>query len=271
MRSDELAIELSAVNVSVPGFTILRDINWSLPRGQRAVILGPNGCGKSTLLRVITGYCHYTSGQVRVLGETLGQTEIHSLRKRLGIYDPSLVRLLDAGVSAEELVATGLFGHLTTYFDRPDEQQLATARDVLAEVGMREQTHQPFETLSSGQLGRAWLARALVHVPELLLLDEPTAAFDLLGRETLLASLGALSRSRPELTRIVVTHHLEEVLPDTDVILLMRKGKVVAMGAPGEVLTSERLSDTFGVPVEVTFEHGRWRWAVRPDVWHALL
>ena len=116
-----------------------------------------------------------------MLGETLGKTQVHELRKRLGVYDPSLVRLLDAGTCAEELVATGLFGHLTTYFDRPSPAQLCVARAALAEVGMRERTSQPYETLSSGQLGRAWLARALVHVPELLLLDEPTASFDILA------------------------------------------------------------------------------------------
>ncbi|MCA9148294.1 MAG: ATP-binding cassette domain-containing protein [Planctomycetales bacterium] len=261
--NEACAVDLSSISVTVPDAQILDNINWQLPRGQRAVILGPNGCGKSTLMRVITGYGHVTAGVAKILGETLGKTLVHELRKRLGIYDPSLVRLVEEGTTAEELVATGLFGHLTTYFDRPTREQLAVARATLNEVGMQGRTGQRFDTLSSGQQGRVWLARALVHVPELLILDEPTASFDILARETLLSSLVTLSKSRPQLSRIMVTHHLEEVLPDTDLVVLMSDGRIMAQGPPRDVLTSDMLSQTFHVPVTVHCDEGHWRWAVK--------
>jgi iron complex transport system ATP-binding protein len=266
-----LAVEFEHVDVNLPGAAILRDVNWQLPRGSRAVILGPNGCGKSTLLRVITAYGHFTSGCVRVLGQTLGRIEVHALRKQLGVVDPVLLRKLDPGVTAEQLVATGLHGHLTTYFDPATAEQLQMARAALAEVGMGDHAQQLVETLSSGQLSRTWLARALVHTPSILLLDEPAAALDLLGRETLLASLAALSRRRPELTRIMVTHHLDEILPDTDQVLLLSGGRIVASGPPPDVLRSDTLSRAFDCPVAVCCENGRWRWSVSPAVWEHLL
>jgi iron complex transport system ATP-binding protein len=265
------ALEIERLRVEVPGFTILDQIHWCLPVGAQAAIIGPNGSGKSTLLRAITAYGHVTEGTVRVLGETLGQTQVHELRKRLGILDPSLVRLLDPGTTARQLVATGLYGHLTIFFDRPTSAQLEQADAALAEVGLASHAGHRFETLSSGQLSRVWLARALVNRPELLILDEPAASLDILGRETLLASLDELTRARPELTLITVTHHLEDLLPTTTDVLLLGRGRVVAQGSAADVLTNERLGKAFGCPIQVQREDGRWRWSVSPEAWGGLL
>ncbi|MBJ43240.1 MAG: iron ABC transporter ATP-binding protein [Planctomycetaceae bacterium] len=256
------AIELEHVTVEVPGVRILNDICWQLPVGQKAAVLGPNGCGKSTLLRTITGYGHVTSGTVRVLGETLGRTEIHDLRRRLGVVDTKLARLLDPGCSVEALVATGLYGHLTTFFDRPTEDQLELARRALDDMDLLNCAKQPFETLSSGQFGRVWLARALINDPELLILDEPASDLDLPGREALLSGLVELANRKPQITLVTVSHHLEDLLPETDQIVLLRKGEIHSIGHPGETLTDEKLSATFGSPIHVRMENSRWRFAL---------
>ncbi len=138
-------------------------------------------------------------------------------------------------------------------------------------MGLGEHARQSVETLSSGQLSRAWLARALVHTPQLLILDEPAADLDLLARETLLASLAALCRRRPDLTLIMVTHHLEDLLPDTDEVLLLGAADVVASGSPHDVLTAQHVSTAFGCPIQVDNRDGRWRWSVSPHVWDRLL
>ncbi len=265
------ALDIRQLCVDVPGTRILEDLNWCLPRGAKAAILGPNGSGKSTLLRAITAYGHITSGSVQVLGERLGQTEVHRLRRRIGVVDPSLVRLLDRGMTARQLVATGLFGHLTTFFDRPSPSQLELAEQALAEVGLAGHARQTVETLSSGQFSRTWLARALVQHPQLLILDEPAASLDLLGRETLLASLDQLTQQRPELTLITVTHHLEDLLPNTDEVLVLSGGRVVGSGPPVKVLTNQLLSLAFGCPVQTQREEGRWRWSVSPQIWQSLV
>jgi iron complex transport system ATP-binding protein len=260
----DLAVELVGLGVDFPGKRILDAIDWRVPRGSCAAILGPNGSGKSTLLRAITAYGHATRGTVRVLGEELGRCEVHALRRRLGVVDPTLVRLLDREATTERLVATGLFGHLTTFFDRPSEEQLEQARDALCEVGLADQAQQTVETLSTGQLSRAWLARALIHAPEMLILDEPYAGLDLPGRETLLATLTELVRRRPALTVLMVTHHLEDLLPDTDQVLLLGARPPAVIGPAREVLTAQHVSRAFGCAVEVEHRNGRWRWSVVP-------
>ena len=190
----QLAIELKDVNVNYLSVHALRNISWQVPQGVQAAVLGPNGCGKSTLLRTITGYGHVTSGTVRVLGSTLGNVEVHQLRRRLGIVDPTLVRLLDRGTTALQLVATGLRGHLTTLFDRPTQDELDLSFAALSGVGLEQIGDRDVLELSSGQRSRVWLARALIGEPELLILDEPTADLDLRSREILLASLDRLGR-----------------------------------------------------------------------------
>lgn len=267
----KLAVNLQHVSVSVPGTEILHDIHWQIPRGQKVVILGPNGCGKSTLLRAITAYGHVTRGTVDVLGQRLGEIYVHDMRRRMGIVDASLAKFLDEDTTAEQLVATGLYGHLTTYFDPPTEVDLAQAREALTMVGLGLHAPQLIRTLSAGQLRRTWLARALVHEPELLILDEPTADLDLLARETLLAGLSSLAAQRPSLTIITVTHHLEDLLPETDQVLLLARGRVVACGRPNDVLQAPLLSEAFGCPVTVSHADGRWHWSVSPDVWKGLV
>ncbi len=270
LLSSPYAIELTDLHVDVPSRKILRGIDWALPYGARAAVLGPNGCGKSTLLKAITAYGHFTSGRAVILGETLGENEVHRLRTRMGIVDPTLVRLIDRGVTTQGLAATGFFGNLTTHFDRPSQAQLKIAAELLAEVGLGDHLQQDVTTLSSGQRSRLWLARALVHEPELLILDEPTADLDILARETLLATLDNLARKRPRMTTLVVTHHLEDLIPNTDHVLLLGNGKTIAAGAPDEVLTSHHLSNAFGCSVDVHRHNDRWQWSVAQSTWDHL-
>ncbi len=270
------AIEIDRLTVCVPlgaelQHKIVQQVDWVVAQGETAAIIGPNGCGKSTLLRAITGYGHFTSGRVRLLGKSLGRTDVHELRRHLGVVDPSLVRLLDRGTTALELVATGFGGHLTRFFFRPDPQQQAVARQTLAQVGLADREDQPFATLSSGQRSRVWLARALVRQPQVLLLDEPTAELDLVGRETFLATLDAICLRHPKLTIVMITHHLEDLLPRTSNVLLLSDGRTVASGPPHNVLRSELVSDAFGCAVSVTQQEGRWRWQVGQRVWPRLI
>ena len=259
----EYAIKLQNVCVDYISGNAISELNWTVPRGSHAAVLGPNGCGKSTLLRAITGYGHITSGQVTILGETLGKTQVHQLRQRLGIVDPTLVRLLDEGTTAEKLVATGFRGHLTILFDRPSPEQLGKAKAVLCEIGMGDRVTQDFHQLSSGQQSKIWLARALVSEPELLILDEPTSGLDIGAREVLLSSLEEMIESRPELTTLTVTHHLEDLPAAVDNVLLLKDGKVAAKGSAHAVLTERQLSETFDCPLSVQNKNERWTW--RPN------
>lgn len=263
------AVELKGVRRTLDGFVALDRLDWRIPVGAHAVILGPNGSGKSTLLRLITGYLFPTDGAVSVLGETLGQVDVGQLRRKIGLVDPRGSYLSDHQ-PALDLVVSGFFGHWTADFDDPSDEMWRRAGRALSEVGLPSRGKQVFGTLSSGERLRVLLARALVHEPELLLLDEPTQGLDLLARETFLATLRTLLNRRPSLTLLLVTHHLEEIPPSTSEVLLLKEGRKIASGPPSRTLRSEPLSQALGCPVEVEWSAGRWRWSVDPRVWDDL-
>ncbi len=269
--SREKVVELKDVSFRTPKVEILHDVNWTVYQGAITVILGPNGCGKTTLLRLITGYLWPSTGCVAIFGERLGNVDVHALRKSLGIVDPSSTAFLHHNMTALDVVLTGFFGILTIYFDKPTISQVEIARQALHEVGLWEKDGQNFHTLSTGEQRRVLLARAMVGSPEMLILDEVCAGLDLLARETLLATVSKMHADRPELTLLIVTHHIEEVLPNATDVLLMREGSIVGSGPPDKLLTSEPISKAFGCDVEVSRIGERWTWSVAPEIWQGLL
>lgn len=265
------AILADHVSIRIGGVPILHEVSWDVPRGARVALLGPNGSGKTTLLRLITGYRFPTTGTMTVLGEELGQTNLDELRLRVGLLDPNIEHLAKERLRAIEVVLSGFFGHLCIDFDVPTNSQIASAHAMLADVGLESHADQVFATLSTGEQRRVLLARALASDPELLILDEPTAGLDLLAREMLLATVDRVIRLRPEMTVLVVTHHLDELMPETSDILLLTNGRVAAQGAPSSVLTNEILTEVFQVPVTVNQTSGRWQWHVEPNIWPTLM
>jgi iron complex transport system ATP-binding protein len=266
------------VTVRRGGRDILTGVSCELHSGRCTALLGPNGCGKTTFARVLTGHMFPTSGRVEVLGQTLGKTDIRTLRRRIGVVNPALDTagghvpgaVVDGALSATEAVTTGFFGTVGLY-DRPSELQIERSRTVLAEVGLASRTDQRFEKLSTGEQRRAIIARALVHQPELLILDEPTAGLDLAGREQVLATIERLLAQKNPPAVLMITHHVEEISPRTEQVLLMRQGVVAASGKPEQVMTPESLSQLFGCRVYVRRVHGRYWVEVLPEAWLDLL
>jgi iron complex transport system ATP-binding protein len=263
------AILAHGVSLVREGRSLVRDLSWRVERGSRAVVLGPNGSGKTTLLRLVTGYLYPTLGEMTVLGERLGETNLDELRRRIGIVDPTTIYLDGQRLPALDVVLSGFFGHLTIDFDVPSAEQYQRARHLLAEVGLAHREEQLFATLSTGEQRRVLMARAMASQPELLVLDEATAGLDLLAREQLLASVDRLLQDRPDLTLLVVTHHLEELPRGTSDVLLLADGQVRGSGPPEDILTDSLLSGIFGVPVQADRREGRWSWRVvgEPTLW----
>ncbi len=264
------AIEMRGVSVMRGEVEILRGVDWRLPRGSRCVVLGPNGSGKTTLMRVITGFMWPTRGTVEVLGERLGATDMRALRRRVVVVDPSERFGVDTDATALEAVLTGYFGTLALY-DAVSAEQRDHAEHMLDVVRLAHRRGAKLETLSTGEKRRCLLARALVHLPELLILDEPTAGLDVSGRERLLATIDQLQRLHAGLTVVMVTHHVEEINPRTDQVVLLSGGKVAACGKPSEVISPESLTGVFGCKVYVQKRSGRWWLEVLPEAWLDLL
>jgi iron complex transport system ATP-binding protein len=275
--SDQQPAAVSVRNVGMKRGTrwILRGVTWTVPAGTCAAILGPNGSGKSTLSRVLSGHLWPTSGSVDVLGEHFGSVDLAELRRRIRLVQAAGPYDVDPSLTTREVVLTGFFGTLALYdMDAMTPTMRSRAQDLLARVGLRRVSEQPYSTLSSGERVRSLIARALASEPDLLLLDEPTAGLDLLAREQVLATVQAIvdpPAGGPRTSVILVTHHVGELPPATSRILLLDEGSVAAEGTPEQVLQPEVLSRVYGVPLDVGRTHGRYSVHVKPGGWRDLL
>jgi len=277
-RDDNIAIDVHDVHVIRGRTHILRGVSCSIARGACAAILGPNGGGKTTLTRCITGNMFITQGRVRVLGETIGQTDIRALRRRIAVVHPAVDSgeahrsgaVVDAELTAHEAVLTGFFGTVALY-DRPMPEQHERADQLLGHVGLSMRRDLRFELMSTGEQRRCMLARALAHTPELLILDEPTAGLDIAGREQVLATLDLLLEQPDPPAVLLITHHVEELSPKTSQVILLRDGQIIADGKPDDIITPEALTDTFACKVFVRKLHGRFWPEVLPEAWADLV
>ena len=265
------AIELDDVSVRRSGRAILDHITWRVPAGACCAILGPNGSGKSTLARVIMGQMWPSHGEVAVLGRRFGETDLNELREDIRIVQSSGPVELDGDQTALDVVLTGFFGTVGLY-QPVDEAMRAAAVRLLRQVGLKASAEQPFRTLSNGERMRCLIARALVRSPKLLMLDEVTAGLDLLAREQVLATVHQLmAETANPPTLLMITHHVEELLPETSAVLVLKEGRAAAVGRPGEVLRSEVLSDVYEFPVTVEQRDGRFWLSVQSMAWKELL
>lgn len=258
--SPAVAVRLDGVSVVRDGNALLDDVTWEVRSGERWAVLGPNGSGKTTLLRVAGSALWPTRGTVDILGERLGRVDMRALRRRIAVVSASVSRVLRPQQSAFDVVLSGRYAALETWWDRYDDGDRDEARRLLAEAGFGGETFaaRPFGILSEGERQQVLLARALMGRPELLLMDEPAAGLDLGARERLVQRLGSLASDAATPPLVLVTHHVEEIPPGTTHAALLREGRLVGAGRLADVLTSDAVSRCFSVPVELGSGGGRW-------------
>lgn len=251
-------VSLAGVDVAVDGVPVLRDLDWTIRAGERWVIVGPNGSGKTTLLRLLAGWVRPWSGRAVVLDEVLGRTDMRALRRRVGYTSQALTDLLRPTMTPHEVVLAAPNGALETWWHRYDDDQHADASAQLRLFGIdHDAEHRALRTLSSGERQRVLLARAFTGRPGIVILDEPTAGLDVGGREDLLHRLDAAAATTSA-PLVLVTHHLEEIPAAFNRVVLLADGRIVGQGPAGALLTSERLSDLYGVALDVRRRDGRW-------------
>jgi len=246
-----LPLHLHQVGLQREGRWILDGIDWRVNDGERWLVLGANGSGKTSLVRIASLYEHPTRGRVEVLGETLGKTDVRTLRRRIGMTSAALAAQFRPSLTAHEVVVTGRFAALEPWWHTYGDTDHERAREALGRLGVAHLAQRTLGTLSSGEAQRVLLARTLVNDPPLVLLDEPSARLDLGGREQLVLALGELMLASDAPATVLVTHHLDEVPPAMTHALLLREGRVLNCGPIDEVVTSWALSECFGVDLVV--------------------
>lgn len=236
---------------------ILHGIDLLVSAGEHWVLIGPNGAGKSTLLSFASAQVFPTSGTVDILGSRMGRVELAALRRLIGHVNPR--HPLRSNLTVREVVLTGLTGTVERPMRwEPAPEDVVKADAQIAEVGLTSRADAGWKVLSQGERGRALVARSLIAEPQLLLFDEPTTGLDVAAREQLLETIDALSLRSPELSTLLVTHHLEEIPETTTHAALISDGRLTAAGPIAEVLTSEQVSAAFAHPIEVGFADRRW-------------
>ena len=241
------------------GHKLLLDrINWTVEVDERWAVLGPNGAGKTTLLQIAAASMHPTAGEAYVLGERLGGVDVFELRPRIGLASAALAERIPPGEIVSDVVVSAGYSVLGRWREAYGRLDVRRAAGLLERVGVGGLAQRVYGTLSQGEKARVQIARALMTDPELLLLDEPAAGMDLGGREDLLRRLTRFADDPDAPASVLVTHHVEELPPGITHVLLLRDGSVVAAGLARDVLTSDLLSDTFGVPLTVERAGGRW-------------
>ncbi len=197
-----------------------------------------------------------------MLGERLGRTDVRTLRTRVGFASSALSAQLRPALSALDVVMTAKHAALEPWWHRYDEADRQRARDLLDRMGVGGLAHRTLGTLSSGEQQRVLLARTLMTSPGLVLLDEPTAGLDLTGREELVAALAALARDVTAPPAVLVTHHVDEIPPGFTHALLLRQGRVLALGPLATTLDEANLSECFDLPLRLEERGGRFSaWA----------
>jgi iron complex transport system ATP-binding protein len=253
----DIVADLRDVCLERQGKTLLRGITWRIRRGEHWSFLGVNGSGKTLTLKIMTGYLWPTTGSVTILGEPFGTVDLRELRRRIGWVSMDLQYQLQRSFTALDVVASGYFATIGLY-QRPEPSLIERSRRLLDFFGCGEHADQAFKTLSYGEQKRTMIARGLINDPELLILDEPCTGLDLVSRERFLTDIQRAAEMEGGPTVILVTHHVEEIVPCITHCHLVKDGRTFACGAKETVLGEEILSAVMGAEIGLESRDGRY-------------
>lgn len=244
-------LELSNVNVARGDRVVLHDVNLNIRTGEHVAILGPNGCGKSTLILTMTCQIYpmvLPGMRVSIFGRE--RWDLTQLRKHFGIVGTDMPGERTAVTTGLDAVTAGFFSASTLWPNlHVTEEMRKRAWEALGRMEASHLAEQLVGEMSAGEKRRILIARALVHRPRQILLDEPSNALDLAAQRELRDTMRRLVAEGTGL--VLVTHHLGDILPEIERIILMQNGHIVADGPRQELLTEARLSELFKTNVRI--------------------
>jgi iron complex transport system ATP-binding protein len=261
-------LELSDATVVKDGAAVLDGVSLTIRAGEHTAIVGPNGAGKSTLVNLLTHEDRplaRPATSIRLFGSD--RWNVFDLRSRFGIVSADLHQRFVNGnsvgrITAREAVLSRFFtGHGFVFQPDVTRDMQDAAEAALARMGVAHLGDTTLDRMSTGEARRVLIARALVTSPEALLLDEPTTGLDLVVRYQFLESIRDIARQGA--TLILVTHRVEEIIPEIQWIVLLRRGRVAAAGPKATTLTSANLTAVFEAPISVTETAGFYAGAVK--------
>jgi iron complex transport system ATP-binding protein len=256
--SEAPLIEIREATVWRGTTRVFENLSLTIQQHERVAILGPNGAGKSTLLKLIDRELYPVAREgswVRILGRT--RWNVWDLREHIGLVSPDLQAGFTPAASVADTILSGFFSSSGVHPQLREQitpQQVERANVVIGLIGLEGIRDRAFGTLSTGQQRRCLLGRALVHDPHTLVLDEPTSGLDMAAAFDFTSRIRDLARRGRSL--VLVTHHLNEIPPEIERVVVLKEGAIVADGPKAEVLTRERLSAVYGIGLRVTEADG---------------
>ena len=261
---DTPLVELADVCYQADGQLLIDHVSWQLDAGQSWAVLGPNGAGKTLLLRMVAGKLWPNAGgAIRRLGKKL--VDLRTLSRRIGWVSGKMIADIPHHEPALHTVVSGRFAQLglrPVEWDYPIPKDFEDATAILARLECETLAEKPFGVMSQGEQQKILLARSLIIDPLAIILDEPCSSLDPGAREQFLDTLQTLLQSKGAPAVILVTHHIEEIVPGLDRVLVLHRGKIVKQGVTKKVLTPETLAVIYGrQPQQLIENRGRF-WPV---------
>jgi iron complex transport system ATP-binding protein len=257
-NGDNSFVHFEHVSVARGDKTVLHDLSLRIAAGEHLAILGPNGSGKSTLIKTMTCECYPIARpgmQSRIFGRE--RWDVFALRKRLGVVAGDLPGARTLHSKGRDAVLSGFFASTTIWPEmRVSSEMRRRAEMVLGQLDAGHLAEKPVGEMSAGEMRRVLIGRALVHDPEMLLIDEPSNALDLAAQSEMRRTMRKLAGKGIGL--VLITHHLSDILPEIERVVLLREGRIVADGPKKELLTEQRLREFFGIPVSITEQDGTY-------------
>jgi iron complex transport system ATP-binding protein len=256
-------LNVTKLRIERGDIVILDDVCWRVEPGQHWAMIGANGSGKTSLLSALTGYLEPTDGEIEVFGERFGETDWRELRKHIGLVSSAIRQMMAEAEPALESIISGKFA-MIDYWGEITPTDRKRGEQILKQIECEHLAARPWRVLSQGERQRILIGRALMAQPKLLILDEPCAGLDPAAREHFLQFLERLGRPKDAPTLVLVTHHVEEIVPVFTHVLVLKAGKVLAAGPKAQMLDSRLLSDAFGAVTRLQHSDGRYSLSVSP-------
>ena len=253
----KVLFDLRNLSIHRTGVQILNEVNWRVKAGEHWVVLGANGSGKTSLLKALTGYMTPTHGEIILLDQEYGGSDWRELRKRIGVVSSSISHLVHDEDSGLEIVVGGAQA-MIGFWGRISRSERERARRVLSLLRVPQTIGRNWEVLSQGERQRVLIARALMAKPVILILDEPCEGLDPVARERFLADLRKLAKRKNAPGLVLVTHHIEEIVPEFTHILALRQGRIVYAGPKSGGLNGPTLEKIFDAPLSVSKSGSRY-------------
>jgi iron complex transport system ATP-binding protein len=244
------------------GSTVILDrISWQVRPGEHWAILGANGSGKTSLLSALTGYLTPTDGEVELLSQRYGRSDWRELRKKVGLVGSAIRQMIPENEPVLETIISGRYA-MIDFWGKITAANQRRAMEILREIECEALAQRPWLFLSQGERQRVLIGRALMARPALLILDEPCAGLDPAAREHFLQFLDSLGRGKRAPTLVLVSHHVEEIMPVFSHVLILKQGRVLAGGERKRTLTSKTLSRAFNATIRLTRRNDRYTLAI---------